>query len=86
MSTKPKSPWLNPNSAPKDGTLILGDFGFPWALPAIYSPASESWCYATVQADSLCVTLDVWLETDHEPHSALKQWMPMPKLPTKTKK
>ena len=83
---KPKSPWLNPNSAPKDGTLILGDFGFLWALPAVYSPASESWCYATLQTDANCETPDFYLETDHEPHSALKQWMPMPKIPRKAKK
>ncbi len=74
--------WLPPESAPLNGTLILGDFGWPWPLPAVWDTYDEQWCVATVQASPMKDGADnYWLETETESKSQLKRWMPMPSLP-----
>jgi hypothetical protein len=74
--------WLPPESAPLNGTLILGDFGCPWPLPAVWDTYDEQWCVVTLQASPMREGADnYWLETETEKKSQLKRWMPMPSLP-----
>jgi hypothetical protein len=74
--------WLPPETAPHDGTPIIGDFGWPWANFAVWDECDEEWCIATIQA---CPIIDrqmnTWIETDTEKRGALKSWMPLPYLP-----
>lgn len=60
--------------------MILGDFGWPWAIPAVWDKHGEEWCVVTVQA---CPMQDgpenSWLEIDHE--RQLKRWHAIPSLP-----
>lgn len=81
-----KEAWNKPASAPLDGTMIIGDFGYPWPIPAIFDPHYERWSYVTVQACPMTDgTYNHYLETDTESKDSLLRWLPMPVLP-KTRK
>lgn len=73
--------WRLPETAPKGGcVMILGDFGWPWPLPAVWDAFGEEWCVVTVQSSPMQDGPDnTWLEIDHE--RTLKRWLPMPPLP-----
>jgi len=74
--------WLLPEDAPKDGTPILGDFGWPWANYAVWDTYDEQWCIATVQASPMADgPNNYWLECDTEKRASLKRWMHPPSLP-----
>ena len=73
------SAWLDPQVAPKDGTVIIADFGWPWAVPAIWDPVDETW--ATAQLSPSAPDESVGWETEWEPHKNLKRWIPIPFLP-----
>ena len=41
------------NKKPKNGVtnkMILGDFGYPWLLPAMWSNVNQQWVVATIQS------------------------------------
>lgn len=63
--------WLPPESAPLDGTPILGDFGWPCAIYAIWDEYDEEWCIATIHSMPI-----------KENSLTLKRWMPLPSLQT----
>lgn len=73
--------WLPPDTAPRNGTLILGDFGCPWALLAVWDEYDEQWVTAMPQS---CQMEDgrtnSYLETDTEADGALRRWTPLPRL------
>ncbi len=74
--------WLPPETAPLDGTPILGDFGWPWANFALWDEYDEQWCIATLQASPMVDgPTNSWIETDTEKRGSLKRWMPLPSLP-----
>jgi len=74
--------WGPPETAPLDGTPILGDFGWPWANFALWDEYDEQWCIATTQASPMADgATNSWIETDTEKRGSLKRWMPLPALP-----
>jgi hypothetical protein len=74
--------WLPPETAPRNGTLILGDFGWPWANFAVWDEYDEHWCISTLQACPMASgRINSYIETDTEKLASLKRWMPLPKLP-----
>jgi hypothetical protein len=76
---------MPPETAPIDGTPILGDFGWPWANFALWDEYDEQWCIATLQASSMADgPTNSWIETDTEKRGSLKRWMPLPSLPNET--
>lgn len=65
-----------PETAPRDGTQILGDFGWPWLQVAAWSEGVQKWAVAEF---GLCpFTQDARFETEYEDHSMLKAWVPLP--------
>lgn len=76
-----KTVWQSPDTAPKDGTPILGDFGWPWPVFAVWDQYDEQWVVATVQRNPMEDGPDnSWIETDTEGAKDLKKWQPLPKL------
>jgi hypothetical protein len=79
--TNEKQPtaWNPPATAPTDGTCILANFGWPWAVVAIWCPATNQWAIAQL---SPCTEEEGrgW-ETEWEYDSSLIGWLPMPCLP-----
>ena len=72
---------LDPADAPKDCTMILGDFGWPWLCPAVWDSYDEDWAYATVQASPMIDGGDnVWLEMETAKPKELKGWIHIPDL------
>ncbi len=63
--------------APKDGTSILGDFGWPWWTPCAWCARSGKWAVTNIQAEEFGG--DCWWETDVD--GELRGWVPMPKMP-----
>ncbi len=73
--------WNPPETAPKDGTPILGDFGYITASYAVWDEYEKEWCITTIQACEMESGItNTWLETDYEKMEGLKRWMPIPKL------
>lgn len=68
--------WEMPETAPKDGTIILGDFGYPWAVPAVWDPVVEEW--ATAQLSPCAPDESVEWQTEWLGHRRLKGWYAMP--------
>ena len=64
-----------PETAPKDGTLILADFGWPWLSVTAWNELSQKWTTASFQSDG---TGDTWFETEWENDADLAGWMPLP--------
>ena len=72
---------LAPADAPKDCTMILADFGWPWLCPAVWDSYDENWAYATVQASPMRDGGDnVWLEMETAKPTEMKGWIPIPDL------
>ena len=62
--------------------MILGDFGWPWPIPAVWDPYDQHWCVVTVQMSPMKDGADnYWLESDTKAYRSLQRWMPMPALP-----
>ena len=71
-----------PLEAPRDGTFILGAFGWPWLVPAVWNSYDQEWVVCHMQAQTMANGLDDrWLEMECEKPLALTGWLPVPPLP-----
>lgn len=82
LDSVPCSPLLDPSTAPKDGTVILGAFGWPWLIPASWNEHDKTWTVCTLQMSPMEPDgkNDSWFETEREKPAALIGWMPIPPL------
>lgn len=72
----------DPLDAPRDGTFILGSFGWPWLVPAVWNSYDDEWVVCHMQAQEMANGLDDrWLEMEREKATSLKGWLPVPPLP-----
>ena len=68
-----------PESAPKDLTVFLGEFGWCYLLPTVWNPHDEKWVTATVQACGMDSGHDdVYFSSETERECDLKGWLPLP--------
>lgn len=68
--------WLAPETAPRDGSVILADTGYLWPVLACWSEYAEKWVTTELQG-SVCDGLNDpgWVtESEH----LLRGWMPTP--------
>ena len=79
-SLEVKFAWQSPETAPKDRTFIA-DFGYPWAVAAMYSPAEERFVIADVEASIFEGKADYYFVTEWQNHIEMKGWMEMPSIP-----
>ena len=71
--------WKSPDVAPKDGTQILGDFGYPWPQVAAWNTHDGKWATVCMMSQGMKNgTTDIWFETELEAMIQLKRWMPLP--------
>lgn len=75
--------WQSPDKAPKDGTLILGDFGWPWLCYACWNEVEGQWSVSVKQINLVGGKCDPYFETNREKHKDLKMWLPVPDIDTK---
>ena len=70
---------LDPFIAPKDGTVILAHFGWPYLIPTFWCRQLEEWVTAQPGA---CAHGEMQLfESDTEPHDSMVGWALIPNLP-----
>ena len=82
LALTPCSQLREPLEAPRDGTFILGAFGWPWLVPAIWNSYDQEWVVCHMQAQEMANGLDDrWLEMEREKALALTGWLPVPPLP-----
>jgi len=68
-----------PKTAPKDGTMIIGDFGEANLLPAVYNPVCDNWSVVSVACEmSNGVWNDYYFERDVMGN--LLGWLPWPEV------
>jgi hypothetical protein len=79
--------WRDAKDAPHNCTVILGDFGYPWAIPCAWNVYDGKWVTPMLQASTMeNGENDTWFECERFEDKELKRWMHMPELPREKKK
>lgn len=66
--------WQPPETAPKDGTLILADMGWPWPCLACWDEYDEKWVYTNRLIDGTEGAQHPYFETEYGRNDELKRW------------
>lgn len=68
-----------PDTAPRDMTVFLGNFGYPWLLMTAWNGADEKWVTATLQLGLVDGEYnDSYFENEREHPDELRGWLPIP--------
>ena len=70
----------NASDAPKDGTTILGDFGYHFAMAAMWNVTEKGWIVASLQHSNTELGLDSYFDSEYFSEKELRKWQPMPTL------
>ena len=76
--------WKDPETAPKDGSVILADTDLPWAVTAAWSGHYGEWVVASLLVDMADGKwTDTYFESFWKKDADLKGWTELPKLPVR---
>jgi hypothetical protein len=67
-------------TAPKNGKKILGHFGYPWYLSAVWSESDSGWVCADLQCGMYRGKDDPYFENERFNDKELKGWIEYPKI------
>ena len=71
--------WKSPKSAPRDGTLVLLNIGYPWAVSGVWDDYDGQWAYASLQCCPMKDgKMNSYLECEYANDDELRGWMPLP--------
>lgn len=73
--------WLPSVTAPRDGSLFLGDFGYPFPLLTCWSDAVSKWVFTMLAMNLYEGKEDPYFENEWEDEGGLRGWRPAPKMP-----
>jgi len=66
---------------PKDGTVFLGCWGYPWPSMMAYNSVDDDYSIAIVEAQEYTDgTSDVWFENESCKESEITAWMELPEV------
>jgi hypothetical protein len=70
-----------PETAPKDGTVILAHFGYPQLVTAIFNSEAGKWVVALPQTGMVdAVWNDNYFESEYEHPAEMRYWIPLPTI------
>ena len=70
-----------PDTAPKDGTLIMADFLHRAPVTALWNGHEQQWVAASVNANLINGEWkDMYFENEYHEHSELIGWLPLPEI------
>ena len=69
-----------PETAPKDGTQILGHFYYRWFCLAVWNPFSEEWVICQLEGNYVGGLEDLSFTNEYIKHEDLVGWIPLPNL------
>jgi hypothetical protein len=73
--------WQPSDTAPKDGTTIIADFGWHQPSLAIWNDIDHKWAAVSLNAQEMPDDkIDYWFENESFTMDDLEYWMPLPKL------
>ena len=73
--------WKPPETAPKNGDIIIADFGWPFAVVACWNAHCEKWTIATQQIEPVNgIWNDPYFESDWENPEDLIAWTDFPSI------
>lgn len=71
--------WQFPETAPKDGTPIIIDAGYPYPLVGVWNRIEGRWICAELNSDMFNGEWeDAYFE--NESYETIRRWMPLPKI------
>lgn len=80
LEKQAQTQWQAPDTAPKDGTIILADLGWPWPCAAVWNELNGEWVWANPQLNLVDGKADYYFDNEYERPVELKRWHPLPDL------
>jgi hypothetical protein len=67
--------WQSPETAPKDGSVFLGDMGWPWVCLVCWNAYQKEWVYPSLQLNIVHGEDDPYFDDEYGSPGELKRWL-----------